>query len=202
MTDAEGNRRETFRLDDTMQVHVCAISPDEVDDILADFESFRIQYSIGSYLKLRKEALLPQLIVIRKNDPDVAQYLEHLEGLLQLLATRLPTDHEDVPVRRRTLKAVNLSSKGLRFTTTEPFAEGQMVELGMRLSSSNTEIIIIATVKRIEDVPGDQSESGNEKLLSFEFTHVHPDDNEAIIRHMAKLQQLQLQARRNTQEEG
>lgn len=200
MIEKEGNRRDIFRLDDTMQVHVCAIDPDEVDDILNDFESFRIQYSIGSYLKLRKEALLPQLIVIRKKDPDIAQYLEHLEGILQLLATRLPTSHENVPVRRRTLRHVNLSSKGLRFVTSEPFSEGQMVELGMRLSSSNTEIIVIATVVRVEDVPGDQAESAQDKLLSFEFMHVHPDDDEAIIRHMAKLQQLQLQARRSTQQ--
>lgn len=192
MSDSE-NRRESFRIDDEMKLHVNPLDPTRLDAILEDFEAFRLQFCLKSHFLVQKEIRLPNLLLIRKRDPDIAQYLEHLENQMLLLAERMNGGAENSVAATQAPAIVNLSSNGLRFHTAEPLALGQVVELGMLLSTSGTQIIMLATVVRLED--GTEEHEGLVKV-SLNFSHINADDTEAIIRHMVKLQQIQLQERR------
>lgn len=193
---ATENRREGFRLDDKMKLHVKIASPEYLDSVLDNFESFRMRYCLKSHLRNQTEVRLPKLAKIRKRDPEIAEYLQHLETQIEQLAARLSND-SDMEYDENNLEAsVNLSSTGLRFNSDQVYEVGQQLELGMVLSTSGTQLVAIAEVLRCVADEQKGSDGGSRYLVSTFYTHIHADDTEAIIRHMAKLQQMQLQAAR------
>jgi len=156
---------------------------------------------LQSHLRNQNESRLPILQSIRKRDAEVADYLEHLEAQVAQLAARVAneSDLEFGDMQQET--EVNMSASGLRFDSALPdLAPGGLLELGMLLSTSGTEVVAIAEILRVE--PSETAQTGSETCVqvSTRFTRIHPDDVEAIIRHMAKLQLLQLQARRSENE--
>jgi hypothetical protein len=191
------NKRGSFRLDDMMKLHVKMLEPAALAAILSDFDAYRMRYCLKSHLRNQTEIRQPKLQLIRKRDAEVAQYLEHLEAQIAQLAARL-SDDSDMEFDARKLESpVNISATGLRFIADIEASVGQQLELGMLLSTSGTQLVVIGEVVRVEALKRhSKSEDTPQWQVSTQFVRIHPDDTEAIIRHMAKLQQLQLQARR------
>ncbi len=193
---ASENRREGFRLDDKIKLHVKVADQEYLAGILENFESFRMRYCLKSHLRNQTEVRLPKLMKIRKRDPEIAEYLKHLEMQIEQLAARLSND-SDMEYDVNNLETpVNLSSSGLRFNSNQNYEVGQHLELGMVLSTSGTQLVAIAEVLRVDTCEQKTSEGSPRFLVSTYYTHIHAEDTEAIIRHMAKLQQIQLQATR------
>lgn len=192
------NRREGFRMDDLLKLHVNTVDPEDPDGVYANFDAYRMRVCLRSHLRNQTEDRLPKLLSIRKRDSEVADYLEHLEAQITQLAARMSTssDLEFDDTQQET--AVNMSATGLRFSSDMvDLAPGQLLELGMLLSTSGTEIVALAEVLRVEPAAEVSGDDSPKVLVSTHFATIHPDDREAIIRHMAKLQMLQLQARRS-----
>ena len=183
------NRRDSFRLDDAMHLVVKALTDDELQAIEMDFNSYRLKHCLMSHLILQRENRKGSLALVRERAPEVANYLELLEEDMLLVASRLAISAEFD--KSNALTNVNLSSSSIRIETGEAFDVGQKVELFLTLSTSGTNILLIAEVVRSEELNPGMS-------LSLRFTSVHADDEDAIVRHMAKLQQMQLQARRSS----
>lgn len=186
------NRRASFRLDDTMKIQATALEPEQLDAILQDFEAFRIQKSLSSHFLVQRELRQSSLQLIRKRDPEVAEYFQHLEEQMLLIADRMAVEGEST-LSEQSETTVNISSAGICYQAAAGFSLGQIVELRMQLSTSGAQIVSLATVVRIED--SDENIAGQSKY-SLSFTHIHADDSEAFIRHMVRLQRIQLQARR------
>jgi hypothetical protein len=184
----EKNRRESFRIDDNMHLILKILTDDELSNIELDFNSYRLKHCLMSHLVLQRDNRKANLCRVRKRSPDVARYLELLEDDLLLLAGRLAEAAEGNQLK--ILTNVNISSTSLRMETEGTFEEGQSVELFMTLSTGGTNVLLIAEVVRVD-------EFDNLNSVALRFKIIHPDDEEAIIRHMAKLQQLLLQARRS-----
>lgn len=192
------NRREGFRMDDLLKLQVKTVDQHDPDGVFADFDAYRVRTCLRSHLRNQNENRLPKLQSIRKRDSEVADYLEHLETQIAQLAARLSNDSDMEFADMQQETAVNMSATGLRFCTDLPdLAPGQLLELGMLLSTSGTEVVALAEILRVEPAEKEISEGEHTVKISTQFTRIHPDDTEAIIRHMAKLQLLQLQARRN-----
>jgi hypothetical protein len=175
------NRRDSFRIDDEMHLIAKILTNDELRNIEVDFNSYRLKHCLMSHLVLQRENRKANLARVRKRSPDVARYLELLEDDLLLIAGRLAVATDGDQSKPLT---------SLRMETEDVFEEGQSVELFMTLSTGGTNVLLIAEVVRVDG-------SEDKKSVSLRFKIIHPDDEEAIIRHMAKLQQLLLQARRN-----
>lgn len=191
---ASENRREGFRLDDKMKLHVSLADREYVDGLLTDFYAFRMRYCLKSHLRNQTQERLPKLLQIRKRNPEIAVYLEHLEAQIVQLAARLSDDSDMDCDDRSQETSVNMSSSGLRFTSDQEFDVGQQLELGMVLSTSGMQLVAIAEVLRVDKCEQATTEGNPQFLISTSYSHIHPDDTEAIIRHMAKLQQIRLQA--------
>lgn len=197
MSESE-NRRSGFRLDDTMKIYVKTVDAADNEGILANFDEYRMRCCLKSHLRNQAELRIPKLQLIRKRDPEIADYLSHLEAQIVQLASRTSSNsnsdgefdemHEEV--------AVNISATGLRFMTELELEPGQEIELGMMLSTSGIQMVTLAEVLRVETQESLSESVEQRHLISAHFTSIHIDDREAIIRHMAKLQQLQLHARR------
>ena len=186
------NRREAFRLDDTMMLSVTKLSDSEVNDIEENFDSYRLKYCLNSHFALQRENRKPNLLMIRKRDPDVGQFLDSMEEQLLLIASRL--SESSFTGQGMTTHEVNLSNSSVRYSTAVSFEVGEQVQLQMILSTNDLQVFSLATVTRIEQNP----EVPTEQWVALQLTRLHEDDAEAVIRHMAKLQQLQLQARRDS----
>ena len=125
-----------------------------------------------------------------KRDAEIASYIESLEEQIIMLADRLASRIDGEADQTRQLTEVNLSADGVKFETDQKLSVGQNVELGMDLPTNTTRVVMLATVVRSEN------ETDQKQSIALEYTHVHDEDIEAIIRHMAKLQQIQLRERR------
>ena len=187
------NRRQAFRLNDDMKLHARILDPQELDSIVSDFDAFRMRHCLVSHLRNETENLLPKLVLIRKRDPDVAQYLDHLDRQIALLADRLSSSSDLKFIGSHPEIPVNLSAAGIRFSMPGKPELGQTLELGLLLSTSGTQVMALAEVVRVEAVT---TESGERWQVSTRYTHIHPDDTELVIRHMANLQRIELQARK------
>jgi hypothetical protein len=183
----EENRRESFRIDDDMHLIAKILTDIELKNIEVDFNSYRLKHCLMSHLVLQRDHRKANLARVRKRSPDVARYLELLEDDLLLIAGRLAVATESD--QSNALIKVNLSSTSLRMETDEVYEVGQSVELFMTLSTGGTNILLVAEVVRVD-------EFDDVKSVALRFKTIHADDEEAIIRHMAKLQQMLLQARR------
>jgi len=184
------NRRKSYRLDDTVTLRLRVLDDDSMESISEDFNAFRLRYCMKSHMQNQKDARKPKLIRIRKSNPDVAEYLESLELQIAKIAERLDSNSDVSGDTTEFTCRANLSATGIRFHTNMEITHGANVELGMMLNTQNTQVVMLGTVLRIED------KSDNKVAVSVDYTHIHPEDTEAIMRHLARLQQLELQARR------
>lgn len=195
------NRREGFRMDDVLKLRVSIPDIADADGILTDFEDYRLRTCLQSHLRNQTENRLPKLQGIRKRDPEIASYLEHLETQIIQLAAQISRDSGQSFNETHPETRVNLSANGLRFPTTETFEAGQQLELDIMLSSG-AHMVVLAEVLRVEALPtreeGGTSAVAGQRLnqVSTCFSKIHADDIEVIIRHLARLQQRLLQARR------
>ena len=187
------NRRESFRLDDTLDLRIRILDKQSVNAIVADFDTFRMRYCMKSHAQSQMDMNQPRLMKIRNKYPDVAFYLEYLESRLIELTEQveklslLDTDENVLNI----VSEGNISAVGARFSTSEEFTTGQILEISMILSTSTIQVVMIGEVVRVDSLPKGRS------AVSVTYKHIHSEDEEAIVRHLVKLQQLQLRASRS-----
>ena len=190
---AEYERRESFRLDDTVTLKIRMLDEASFNLIAEDFSAYRLRYCMKSHMQNQKDVRKPQLMLIRKSNPEIAEYLESLETQIGQLAERMDEgDGQKADTQEFSGRAI-ISSTGLQFLTDMLIRTSQKVEIGVVLNTSNTQVMMLGDVIRLDDGPDER------KTVSIRYTHIHPEDAEAVIRHLAKLQQLELQARRNAE---
>lgn len=190
--DIERNRRESFRIDDTVTLGIRPLDRQSLESICADFNAYRLRFCMKSHLQNHHVVKRPKLTRIRKSNPEIAEYLESLEMQIGTLAERLDQLNDSTDNSKKISGLVNLSSSGIRFRTELPLLKGQMIEVGMALSTLNSQVVMLGKVVRVESRPK------NMLAVSIRYTHIHPEDKEAVVRHMARLQQLELQGRNRT----
>ncbi len=193
MSDQENdgrNRRESFRLDDTVTLRIRVLDDESRLSIAEDFSAFRMRYCMKSHIQNQKDVRKPKLIRIKKSSPDIAEYLESLEEQIAELAERLDQTSDMSGDLVEFTGRANLSATGIRFRTDMPIKDGDTIEIGMVLSTQNTQVVMLGDVLRVEERPDKRM------AVSVHYAKIHPEDTEAIMRHLARLQQLELQARR------
>ena len=185
------DRRRTYRLDDSIKLRVRILDRKDIDSVVEDFEANRQQYRFESHFLSQQETRERQLELIKTKDPEVGSYLEYLGQQISRLTEMQGSDvdeHKDDGLGHETF--VNISATGIRFLTRQVLTCGMLVELGMLLPTSLTQVMVIAEVVRSE------KNAVGEWSVSLQYFKIDEEDTEAIIGHMAKAQQLQLQARR------
>lgn len=192
--DTSENRRESFRVNDALKLELRKLDEETLDEIAGNFDIYRKKYCMKSHAKSQMDLNQPRLLQIRKRHPEIAQYLEYLE----LKVIELSEELEKIGRARRDGKSVgieckgDISAAGIRFRATVDLVPGQHVELGIVLSTSEIHVMLVGEVVRVD--PGDDS---NGSWISVRYTQIHSEDKEAIVRHLVKLQQIQLQTSRS-----
>jgi hypothetical protein len=188
-------RREFFRIDDSIQVSYHQVDPASVP---ADIEE-RMQndrFSVMTRLQGISQHLSASLHRIEQRDPDVADYLKALDEKVNLLGQSFLAEEKELigePSR-----SVNLSAGGLAMDVAEEMALGDLVEIKLLLLPSYTGVLAYGEVVGVDANP--KPEQGYPYHVRINFTLIRPTDQDALIRHILRRQGEMLRERREQQE--
>ena len=181
---SERNRRESFRINDRVALAAHRLTEHEYRKARADARENRDRRRALNSIIATGENQRGVLRKIREEDPLVAAYLASLEERLESLARVLAREGRivgDTPSHD-----VNLSGNGIRFEHDEALAKGDRLAIEIQLFPSGTCLSLLGTVVRARERSAVRS--GGRYQVAVDFTDIHDDDRELLIRHVHNLQ--------------
>lgn len=190
----EQDRRNYFRIDDEISL-VYQVIPESAaipnEDELEAYYDFR--FSLLSHLNELDSRVESKLNEIRKNDPNVAEYLKTINQKFELLAKLMI--FQDTPPEQHT-QQVNLSAGGLAFKAHESIDKGAMLEIKFVLYPSLIGVMVFGRVVNCRE--NDEDDAGK-YIVAIEFESIKESDREMIIRHILNKQVEQIRELRKKQ---
>lgn len=190
-------RREFFRIDDTVTLSYQAVPPAALVKKLERLDKgLESEFSLMSNLSVITQEMAGVLRKIELNTPDVGRYLKSLDHKIDLLGRAFlawTSDLADQPA-----SSVNLSASGMAFDTEEPSAPGTILELKLLLPSF-TGLVIYAEVVACEKIEGADGEQVYQTRVNF--SHLRDSDRDVLIRHVLQRQSEYLRKKREEREE-
>jgi hypothetical protein len=188
-------RREYFRIDDSIRVSYNVIEADAVPaDIDEQVENDR--FSVMTRLQAISQHLSAAFHRIEQRDPDVADYLKALDEKINLLGQSFLA--EEKALLGEPSRPVNLSAGGLAMDVAEQLAVGDRVEVKLLLLPSYTGVLAYGEVVGVE--ANTKPEAGYPYHVRINFTLIRGVDQDALIRHIMRRQGEMLRQRREQQE--
>ena len=185
-------RREFFRIDDSIQVSLRVIQP---SDVPLDIDDQRLQadrFTVMTRLQAISQRLSTVFHRIEQRDPDVADYLKALDEKVDLLGRSfLAAENE---LLGQPTRSVNLSAGGLALDTADLLAVGNLVEIKLLLLPSHTGVLAFGEVVGVEDAP--DGDAAYPHHVRINFTLIRSADQDALIRHIMRRQGEMLRQRR------
>lgn len=188
------DRRQFFRIDDTVRMQIQPLSPQAMKAGIANLEQgFDGNFTVMSSLASVTSQMAASMRRIESRDPDVAAYLKALDQKIEILGRAfLAQESELVAVEDR---PVNLSAGGMSVRVDDPMEPGQGLEIRMLLYPSFTGLLSFGEV--VECTPMTPADNeGRAYQLRVEFVHMREQDREVLIRHVLRRQSALLRARR------
>lgn len=178
------DRREYFRVNDSIRVGMRVVPDDRVDRVEellqeANASGFTVMASMAGI----NAELAISMRRIEQSDPDVATYLKALDNKIDILGRALTAQVSRLTGEEAT--PVNLSAGGLGMRSEECYTQGQTLEVRMLLFPSLTGVVAFAKVVECEPAPAD---AGGGFKLRLAFTHLREQDRDILIRHALRCQ--------------
>ncbi len=188
-------RREYFRIDDTIQVSYSLIEAQAVpSDIDGYLENDR--FGVMTRLQAISQHLSAPLHRIEQRDPDVADYLKALDQKINLLGQSFLAQEKDLLGQPSC--PVNLSAGGLAMDVAERLTVGDLVKVKLLLLPSYTGVLAFGEVVGVEADPDAPSDFPYHVRINF--TLIRSVDQDALIRHIMRRQGEMLRRRREQQD--
>lgn len=187
------DRRNYFRIDDEISLVYQLVADDTRipnDDELESYYDFR--FSLLSHLNEIDSKVESKLSNIRRNDPNVADYLETINKKFELLAKLMI--FQDTPPEQHT-QQVNISAGGLAFKAPEQIELGRLLEIKFVIYPSLIGVMVFGKVVACRSA-GDDS---GEYIIAVEFESIKESDREMLIRHILNKQVQQIKEQREAQ---
>jgi hypothetical protein len=187
-------RRNFFRIDDTVRLSLRVLSADELEDCLDRLDhglagNFTVMSGIAS---ITAETTLG-LRRIEKRDPELAAYLRAIDRKIELIGRALIAHEPELSAEQAV--PVNLSAGGMCIGVDQGFAPGTPIETRMLLLPSLSGLVIYGNVVESSPVAAERTGGRFEHLTRIEFTHIREQDRELLIRHLLRRQSAQLRDR-------
>jgi len=194
-------RRDYFRVNDAVALHVEPIDAADLPALQARFDDERLRFGLGNYFAHCSEQILPQRKRIQSRYPDVADYLQSLEQRLDMLAGLLASDGG---LAEASSHVANISGSGIDFAYHRPLAEGEHALLRVVLFPDQARILAIGKVVHTGHYEGCQPAGTRDGVgqaqqfrAGMRFEHIHEADRERLIKHIHGLQMQSLRTRRD-----
>ncbi|MCU7906311.1 MAG: PilZ domain-containing protein [Candidatus Thiodiazotropha sp. (ex Epidulcina cf. delphinae)] len=189
-------RREFFRIDDSIQVSYRVITAEELPDSIDDHLYGDDRFTVMTRLQAISQHLPAPLHRIEQRDPDVADYLKVLDEKINLLGQSFLAGEQGL--LDRPSQSVNLSAGGLAMDITESLQEGDLVEIKLLLLPTYTGVVAYGEVVGVDD----STEGGVDYPyhIRINFNLIRNSDQDALIRHIMRRQGEMLRQRREEQD--
>jgi hypothetical protein len=188
-------RREFFRIDDTIRVSYSVIDPASVP-VDIDEQVSNDRFSVMTRLQAISQHLSASLHRIEQRDPDVADYLKALDKKINLLGQSFLA--EEKALLGQPSQSVNLSAGGLAMDVAEQLATGDRVEIKLLLLPSYTGVLAYGEVVAVDANTG--PDDNYPYHVRINFTLIRSVDQDALIRHIMRRQGELLRQRREQQD--
>ncbi len=190
-------RREFFRIDDSIRLSYRVIDADEVPvDIEERVHNDR--FSVMTRLQAISQNLSAALHRIEQRDHDVADYLKALDDKITLLGQSFLS--EEGELLGAPSRDVNLSAGGLAMDVDEPLVVGDRVEIKLLLLPDYCGVLAYGEVVGVETSARPDGDFPHHVRINF--TLIRDVDQDALIRHIMRRQGEMLRKRREQREEG
>lgn len=188
------DRRQFFRIDDTVRMQVQPMSTEEVAAGVVNLErGFDGNFTVMSSLAAVTAQMAASMRRIDSRDPDIAAYLRALDQKIEILGRAFLAQESDLVSAED--QTVNLSAGGVSLRLNEPMDVGQGLEIRMLLYPSFTGVLSFGEVVSCIEMSPEEND-GYRYQLRVEFVHMREQDREILIRHVLHRQTELLRARR------
>ncbi|MEL0586885.1 MAG: PilZ domain-containing protein [Candidatus Thiodiazotropha sp. (ex. Lucinoma kazani)] len=188
----QDERREFFRIDDSIQVSYRVITPEELPESIDEPLQGGDRLTVMTRLQRISQHLSAPLHRIEQRDPDVADYLKALDEKINLLGQSFLTEEKEL--LNRPSQSVNLSAGGLAMDITESLQVGDLVEIKLLLLPSYTGVVAYGEVVGVDNSTG--GDAAYPFHIRINFSLIRNSDQDALIRHIMRRQGEMLRQRR------
>ena len=193
----ENEKRRSIRVTSRLLFGHRKISPEKFQAIKEDCDNGISMYNREELADIQVYAgAQTALTRLQDRDKDLAAFLQHLDGKLNLLLKKMnsaPSLLDDLNLQR-----INIGGHGIAFWTDEVHLKGELLELHIIMSADNSYINCFCEVVD----SWEEKEEGDQKLfrVSLEYLLIMEHDREILIQYNFKQQSMALQRRRLDQE--
>lgn len=188
------DRRQFFRIDDTVRMQIEPVDADQLAAGIANLErGFDGNFTVMSSLAALTAQMAASMRRIESRDPDVASYLKALDQKMEILGRAFLAQESELLTSED--QTVNLSAGGVSLRSDSAMDVGQALEIRMLLYPSFTGLLSFGEVVSCVDMAQADNE-GYAYQLRVAFVHMREQDREILIRHVLRRQSESLRARR------
>ena len=149
------DRRNFFRVDDTVRLSLRRVSADQVDRRFDELDhDLAGNFTVMSSLAAITAQMAMSLRRIENRDADMAAYLRAIDQKIEVIGRAFLAQEPELTAEKAV--PVNLSAGGMSVGVDEAFAPGTALEIRMLLFPSFTGLMIYGTV--VESSPESASE--------------------------------------------
>ncbi len=195
MPEFNTDRREFFRINDTVFVEISAIDGKELEHrVTAISNPIPTDTNLAQQqLSELTTSLAHTIDQISQSDRETARALRLLDEKINLVASTV--QHQNNITDHLETTDVNLSGGGIAFLSADEYATKSPVEIRIELSHSGTFITAIANViacDRINDAPTETP-----YYLRLAFSHMSEHDRNLLVKHTLSRQAQALRIAQN-----
>ena len=190
--DKADDRRRYFRIDDHVALRVRQIDPADLEAAVSRMQlGLPDRIGLASSFSSSSHNMRHTLEKFRREQPDLASYMEELNEKLDLLIQLLAVHENDMP--DQPTHHVQLSASGIAFDTRDAPPLGAILEMTLLLFPSFTCLRLFGTVVNEQPASG---HADSDTHVGVDFTHIRESDRELIIRHVVQRQSTLLREAR------
>ena len=179
-TKNSADRREYFCVDDQVALKYRVVNQAEIEDALERRnEGYLDTNAMASSFASTSMEMKHALEKCKRELPEVATYLEGLNGKVDLLIRLLAANSSELP--DHPTHDVNLSASGVSFRVTQEVAGESLLEIKLLFFPS---FLFVVTVGRVVRCVRDNEMEAYPYRLAIEFSHLEDSDREILIRHV------------------
>lgn len=192
-TNFGADRRNYFRIDDTVRLSVRRVPPEELESRFEQLDHDLVgNFTVMSSLAAITAQMTMGLRRIENRDPDLAAYLRAIDQKIEVIGRAFITQEPEFHAEHAV--PANLSAGGMCVGVDEAYEPGATLEIRMLLFPSFTGLMVYGTVIDSDPAREDDESQRFNYLTRIEFTHIRESDRELLIRHLLRRQSLQLRA--------
>ncbi|OOZ42161.1 hypothetical protein BOW53_00860 [Solemya pervernicosa gill symbiont] len=197
MQDSENkssaDRREFFRLNDSVAIDFRQLQSDELETVRARIHSDQPdRFSVAAKFATSSRTMDMQLRTISKSSPTIAAFLKEVDKKMNILAGLMAVEELtgiDCPSR-----PVNLSAGGVAFFSANPFNRDDMLEVRLVLFPTQ---IGIRFIGRVVSSTTDLKDEGEQPYyISVEMDTIRDSDRDLLVKHLLHKQTVELHEQR------